>query len=121
MIRKINFNENKMNLKTKVLIFFILSFLIIYTLDKFFDTYTFVSPIKKLEFQFIIQPRKNKSLTKSVNLSIIHRYFTCPFERYEKTQPIGNCKATIFFKTSSYESMERPNEWEKRIINYRNS
>lgn len=46
-----------MNLKTKIIITIFLLFTIIYLLDKFFDNYTFVSPVKKLEFQWIIQKR----------------------------------------------------------------
>lgn len=46
-----------MNLKTKIIIIIFLFFSVIYLLDKFFDNYTFVSPIKKIEFQFIIQKR----------------------------------------------------------------
>lgn len=70
MIKKIEF-ENKrnkgLNLKTKILIgvFIFLSF--VYLLDKFFDTYTFVSPVKKLEFQWVIQRRSKTNSTMPKN------------------------------------------------------
>lgn len=62
MIKKIKFEENKMNLKTKIIILTFLFFSIIYLVDKFFDTYTFVSPIKKLEFQFILKKREQPKI-----------------------------------------------------------
>lgn len=123
MIKKIDFNESKINLKTKIMIGIFILLSIIYLLDKFFDTYTFVSPVKKLEFQWVIQKRNYKKthnfLTNSVNLSIIHSKFTCYFKRHEKLPQITNGKTTIFFKTSSYERMEKQYEREKRIISYR--
>lgn len=57
MIKKIDFENKKINLKTKIIVLIIIVLGIVYGLDKFFDNYTFVSPIKKLEFQWVIQKR----------------------------------------------------------------
>lgn len=66
MIKKINIDEG-MNLKTKLLIFVFLLLSFVYLLDKFFDTYTFVSPIKKLEFQSPLQKRNYNVKKQALN------------------------------------------------------
>lgn len=67
MIRKIDFENKKINLKTKIIALIIIVLGIVYGLDKFFDNYTFVSPIKRLEFQWIIQKRSKVNSTMPKN------------------------------------------------------
>ena len=78
MLKKLNFDIEKkgLNLKTKIFIgiFIFLSF--IYLLDKFFDNYTLVSPIKiNIKLQNPIQPREKfykgkKQASNGVNLKV---------------------------------------------------
>lgn len=57
--------KSGINLKTKIIIIIFFILVGLYLIDKFFDNFTLVSPIKKLEFQFIIQPRRNFNTLKS--------------------------------------------------------
>lgn len=96
MIRKIDF-VNKKNLKTKIIILIIIIFGIIYGLDKFFDTYTFVSPVKKLEFQWILQkrelPKNIKNLPK--NSQKQGRKSNLPIEILAKNSSNNNIELSI--------------------------
>ncbi len=47
----------KINLKTKILIAIFLFLSIVYLIDKFFDNFTFVNPVKTLKLQWVIQKR----------------------------------------------------------------